>query len=399
MVRRLNSSLTKIIIGFIFAYLSLGCFLIIPDPPPTEEAWPSWAPNSQQLVYECYLDGPIREGSSSIFDLAEAEGVYQSFYTEAAADLCVFDFDQQHQTRLIQDKGGDWSPTWSPVGSHIAYWRQDGLYLISSDGSNKRRLVSLPWNSHGEASLHDSTNVLWSPDGSRLLFSACLDYPDRDIYVVDVNTGVLENLTSAHRTQEVAPMWVLNGTKVVFLSTASSLSSYSCTLRRDAPHQLKVIDADGRNEKTVYNKVFFYAFISATNSGQIIFVADLISKTGDDYYSSDDQKIYELELEANEPVPRYSKKSDDDSLTPFSLSSDGKYLAYKRFRSLKTLDLQTGETIKLPLIEALVDNFVWSPDGQRIAVTTSIHEDMAGDEENHIYIFEIDGETVQPLLQ
>jgi hypothetical protein len=123
-------------------------------------------------------------------------------------------------------------------------------------------------------------------------------------------------------------MWTLNGQKIVFLSTNSSLrSSTSCELKGDAPHQLKAINADGSGESIIYSKKFYYASITVSNSGQIIFLADMISQTSDDYFahsSSGQKSWYRMNLEENESV-----KISGDTGGRASLSPNGKYLAYK----------------------------------------------------------------------
>ena len=390
------------LIGGILVLLStsLGCSLIVPNPPPKEEAWPTWAPDSQRLAYECYLEGPIQEGSRSIYDIDEGKGVRQSFYTQEAADICISDVDGSNQVGVTTDPGADLHPVWSPDSSHIVYLRpRDGFYLITPAGHNQRRLIPLRGNDYDGQGDHDSTNPVWSPDGSRLLFSACLDNSDRDIYVVDINTGAITNLTPNSRTQDIMSMWTLNGEKIVFLSTTSSLWPGTCRLKRDAPHQLKAIDADGNGEDLIYDEEFYYAFITVSNNGQIIFVADMVSKTSADFAHPPTKKsLYRIGLAGRELIELPLEENYEFIVLP-SWSPNGEYLLYRSFPGLKILNLGTGEILELPAIESHIKNFVWSPNGQYIAANVSSQEYGASDEEDHIYIFDVHARTVRPLLQ
>jgi len=42
--------------------------------------------------------------------------------------------------RLVESGAG---PSWSPDGRQIAFAGDDGLYVVDSDGSNRRRLVEM----------------------------------------------------------------------------------------------------------------------------------------------------------------------------------------------------------------------------------------------------------------
>src|SRR5439155_21233548 len=71
--------------------------------------------------------------------------------------------------RVIRVAGDNSSPTFSPDGKHIAFRRQRGerksaIFVANADGSHVRR-VTAP--AGGVADKID-----WSPDGSRILFSA-----------------------------------------------------------------------------------------------------------------------------------------------------------------------------------------------------------------------------------
>lgn len=394
--------------GWLGILLVSCCPLIVPDPPPKEEAWPSWAPDGQHVVYECYLDGPIQEGSRSIFDLGEAEGVFQSFYTSEAADICISDINQHNQIRLVGDSGGDWHPVWSPDGSQIAYLRKDGIYLVTRDGQNPHQLVhtsilDLGWSPAMYPSTGQGISLNWSPQGNHLLFSGCLEYRDHDVYLVDVDTGAITNLTPGSRAHDFSPMWTLNGTKITFLSTDSS-SQADCRPGYDVLPQLKSIDADGSNERTIYDPDFYYLYwmVSVSNSGQVALVTNMVSKTEDDYFqypSTRKGSMYEISLVDVEGTPVEIIAVEDERIVRPTRSPSEELVAYMSNGHLKILDVATGDTLYPWQFEPIIYSFVWSPDSQKLAVLTSVQEDMASDSEDHIYIYDIESQAFHPLVQ
>jgi len=381
------------LLGLLFTSLGCLCSLIAPlEPPPKEEDWPSWAPDSQQLVYECYLDGPVsRRG---VIDRLVEEGGRLSFYTPEAADLCISDVNKHDQVRLTDDPGGDWHPVWSPDGSQIAYLRKDGIYLIAPDGQNRRQLLpsqTLCAQLGGCPPAGKAVNMTWSLAGDSLLLSGCLDHSDRDIYVVNTDTGTVANLTPDSRTtDDFFPMWMLDGAKIVFLSADSTdpSSQHGCRWDLyDASPRLKMMNADGSGEVVIGDEGFDYPFVSVSNSGLITFV-----RNGGLHRM--DLGGRSVELPSIEEYHQF----------PISSPNEG-YLAYEwPSRSIKVLDVETGEVLESQIegrrdSAPLVESLVWSPDSQRIAVVTSIADSYAIDSEKHVYVVDIQSQVSQPLIQ
>jgi TolB protein len=76
-------------------------------------------------------------------------------------------------------------PTWSPDSRRIAFTGADGISIVGADGSGRRAL----------ADGFDGGRLDWSPDGSRLVLDSARDdiVPDDDVeselYVLDARTG------------------------------------------------------------------------------------------------------------------------------------------------------------------------------------------------------------------
>jgi len=350
-----------------------------PRPPAEEEAAPSWSPDGQQLAFECYLDGPTT---------GVGEGDRRSF-TSDAADICAIGSDGLNRVRLVSDPGGDHYPVWSPDGTQIAYSRRDGIYLINASGTNKRQLVQLTDRRYPEA----ISRTAWSPNGNHLLFSACLKGSDCDIYFVEVNTGMLTNLTAENGLQDTHPMWTLHGTKIVFWSTP--VTDIDICFRPwivSCPHQLRVINVNSNDERLIYNKEVLYIDRSVSNTGQIVFVSDLLPKvTPADYRVDSEDHLYKIAIDETEPKRLVS------ATRLFPWSPDGRHLVYENGRLLM-IEPET-EAIRevTPRIVFFDGTPSWSPNGQQIAMTDRVHGSSEY-AERHIFILDIQDGSIHPLV-
>ena len=107
----------------------------------------------------------------------------------------------------------DATPAWSPGGQTIAFAsnrRGGGVFLISRDGTNLRRLTAI-----------GGWNPSWSPDGTRIAFVA-----DSGLYVVSARGGTAQRLLESTRDLAVdAPAWSPDGKTIAFEKQLSDLST------------------------------------------------------------------------------------------------------------------------------------------------------------------------------
>jgi TolB protein len=152
---------------------------------------PSWAPDGSRLMFMSSMHGD--------------------------PELFTSDLSGRNLKRITYSAGVDTSPAWNPkTGQQVAFVSDRGgipqLYVMNADGSNTERII-----------LEDMGYVIdpaWSPNGQLLAFSWRRPTGNYDIYVMDIATRSLVELTrDAGRNER--PSWAPDGRHLVFESTRS----------------------------------------------------------------------------------------------------------------------------------------------------------------------------------
>ena len=152
---------------------------------------PTISPDGQWIVFE-----------SSVFD------------AEGPASIWKVRSDGTELRRLTSG-ANDRQPNWSPAGDRIVFQRfrrrHWDLWTIDPNGGSLKNIT--------KTKRRDETDVSWSPDGKRLVFSA--DGPNVDIaslYVIGANGGARKRVTKARRYYDGAPGWSPDGRTIAFES-------------------------------------------------------------------------------------------------------------------------------------------------------------------------------------
>ena len=106
----------------------------------------------------------------------------------------------------------DGAPSWSPDGTRIVFAVELGrrpadLYVMKSDGTDRRALTSTDAN---------ETSPTFSPDGKRIAFSSDRD-GSSEIYVMAADGTDVRRLTT-DPANDSAPAWSPDGTRLAFMS-------------------------------------------------------------------------------------------------------------------------------------------------------------------------------------
>lgn len=138
-----------------------------------------------------------------------------SHFAEDGIFINTVDADGENDVRLTGDDCIGALPVWSMDGSLIAYYCYDpdldksNLWVMNQDGSDARFVVELP----------DLALIKWSPDNQHLVYHAPQpNGTENDIYVLDIASGGIVNLTEDSMVWEAFPDWSPNGDLIVFVS-------------------------------------------------------------------------------------------------------------------------------------------------------------------------------------
>jgi TolB protein len=225
---------------------------------------PRWSPDASRIAFTCYV--PFRSVTSAQICMYSAasnrliafpryrgtnsspawspDGSQLAFMSSQNGDpeIYVVNGDGTHLRRITFAAGVNTSPTWNPkTGKQMVFVSDRGgspvLYLSDSDGSNVQKL-----------DLPDMGYVIdpaWSPNGQLLAFSWRRPSGNYDIYVMDIVSRQLVELTKDEGRNE-RPSWAPDGRHLVFESTRTGTRQiWSMLADGSQPHQLTF---EGQNE-------------------------------------------------------------------------------------------------------------------------------------------------------
>jgi TolB protein len=218
---------------------------------------PRWSPDATRIAFTCYA--PYRGVTSAQICMYSAvsdrliafprfrgtnsspawspDGSQVAFMSSQMGDPEIFvsDVDGGHMHRITFAAGVSTSPAWNPkTGKQMAFVSDRAgtpeLYLSDADGSNVQKL-----------NLPDMGYVIdpaWSPNGQLLAFSWRRPSGNYDIYVMDVASNQLLELTKDEARNE-RPSWAPDGRHLVFESTRTGTRQiWSMLADGSQPHQL-----------------------------------------------------------------------------------------------------------------------------------------------------------------
>ena len=225
---------------------------------------PRWSPDSTRIAFTCFA--PYRGVTSAqicMYSTASdrlisfprlrgtsgspawsPDGSEIAFMSSQNGDpeIYVADSSGTHMHRITFAAGVSTSPAWNPkTGKQMAFVSDRGgspvLYIANSDGSDVERL-----------NLPDMGYVIdpsWSPNGQLLAFSWRRPSGNYDIYVMDIVSRQLVELTKDAARNE-RPSWAPDGRHIVFESTRTGTRQiWSMLADGSQPHQLTF---EGQNE-------------------------------------------------------------------------------------------------------------------------------------------------------
>jgi Tol biopolymer transport system component len=121
------------------------------------------------------------------------------------------------------------APIWSPDGKHLAFLKEQQLYVMTSDG---RTVRVTPDDIFPVAS-----DFAWAPDSRSMAFIG-ISAGRADLFVVDIDGDSLVNITRPYNLiGSMEPAWSSDGTRLAFIAPADHL--------RGRFYRLHVVEIDG----------------------------------------------------------------------------------------------------------------------------------------------------------
>ena len=152
----------------------------------------SWSPDGEYIVFTSNRDG-------------ERSGLYT---IEISSGEVAMLLNMPYHMRYVRH------PRWSPNGEQIAFTNEnyDGgrdIYLINVDGSDLTRLTN---QTNAPGISNHIGQMSWSPDGDRIVFSACPPYPigypeGCELYMIGVDGAGFVQLTDNEEKGAFSPDW------------------------------------------------------------------------------------------------------------------------------------------------------------------------------------------------
>jgi Tol biopolymer transport system component len=261
--------------------------------------------------------------------------------------------------------------TWSPDGREIVYAHGSALYLVKSDGTQARQLVTLPGSPYWPR---------WSPDGSRLRFTLWpTDSPLLSLWEVAADGSNAHPLLSGGNDSpsECCGNWTADGKFFVFQSTRNrttnvwALREKAGLFQRASPEPVQL----------TVGPINYRAPVPSRDSGKLFVIGEQPRGELVRYDARGQQFVNYLGGISAEAV---------------SFSADGEWITYVTYPegNLWRSQADGRERLQLSSLPMRAHLPRWSPDGKKIVFTARAMPDKPW----KTHLVSVDGGSLEQLL-
>ncbi len=126
------------------------------------------------------------------------------------------------------------------VTSELCRYSKHDLWVMNADGTNQKILLSLERVKKMNFSVHGHGE--WSPDGKKILMLIGKSMSELNIYLLDIETGTLEQLTDREGIN-TDPSWTPDGQEILFIGCPDGKKC------KEKDHEIFSIPANSRKTK------------------------------------------------------------------------------------------------------------------------------------------------------
>lgn len=189
---------------------------------------PVWSPDGTEIAFVSNEGDPV------------AHGVY------------IMNSDGSNRRQIAHEESA-YSPTWSPEGTRLAFstWFSGVVHLVDSDGSN-RRVID-----------YSGYSPTWSPVGSEL----CLAGDDATLYLVGVDSGKVKPIPipPGYDYAYAEPAWSPDGSRIYFTRWTG------CDQNGCYNPEIWTVDADGSNPVWLGLDLYGFAIDVSPDGTKVVF--------------------------------------------------------------------------------------------------------------------------------
>jgi Tol biopolymer transport system component len=273
---------------------------------------------------------------------------------DGKGDVYKMDIEPFSPTEIARDDSHDLtSPVYSPDGTRLAYT------AVTESKTGELHLMDVRSNSD-KVLLSSEVGDLYpkfSPDGGSIVFQNRVN-GNAEICVMSIDGGDVRNLTQ-NPARDIHPSWSPDGSKIVFVSNREG--NYDV-------FPIYVMNSDGSNPHRIY---YTYAVslspVWSPDAQQIVFANDKEdSRTGN-------FELFTIEPETVNPEKRLTFRKKYDSEPAFS--PDGRRIAFSSNADgnweVYVMNSDGSSLLRITRDLATDLNPSWSPDGKRIIFSSN----------------------------